>query len=95
LEAQVGLAAKTPSFSLRVQPWTRVGSVTTDLEVLRDFTDETLEGKLPDEELSRLLVPTDLAEGDSSGTEAMGLLHTAGGGLWNGGSLSRWHVMEG
>jgi hypothetical protein len=51
------------------------------LEVLRDLTDETLEGQLADEELSRLLVATDLAEGDRSGAEAMGLLHTTSGGL--------------
>ena len=36
------------------------------LEVLGDFTDETLEGQLADEELSRLLVATNLTEGDSS-----------------------------
>jgi hypothetical protein len=54
------------------------------LEVLRDLTDETLEGQLADEELSRLLVATDLAEGDRSGTEAMGLLHTTSGGLQDG-----------
>ena len=36
------------------------------LEVLRDLTDETLEGELADEELSRLLVPTDLTESDGA-----------------------------
>lgn len=36
------------------------------LEVLGDFTDETLEGKLSDEELSRLLVATDLTESDGT-----------------------------
>ena len=36
------------------------------LEVLGDFTDETLEGELADEELSRLLVATDLTESDGS-----------------------------
>jgi len=51
------------------------------LEVLRDLTDETLEGQLADEELSRLLVATDLAKGDRSGTEAMGLLYTTSGSL--------------
>ena len=36
------------------------------LEVLCDLTDQTLEGKLADEELSRLLVATDLTESDST-----------------------------
>jgi len=36
------------------------------LEVLCDFTDKTLEGKLADQELGRLLVTTDLTESDSS-----------------------------
>ena len=47
------------------------------LEVLGDFTDEPLEGQLPDEELGRLLVLSDLAESDGSGPEAMGLLDAA------------------
>lgn len=36
------------------------------LEVLGDFTDETLEGKLADEELGRLLVATNLTESDGT-----------------------------
>ena len=36
------------------------------LEVLGNLSDETLEGKLADEELSRLLVATDLSESDGS-----------------------------
>ena len=50
------------------------------LEVLSDLADETLEGELADEEVGGLLVPTDLAEGDSSGAVAVGLLHASGGG---------------
>jgi hypothetical protein len=59
----------------------RVGG--TDLEILSDFADETLEGELADEELGGLLVAANLAEGDGSGAETMGLLDTAGcvGGL--------------
>ena len=53
----------------------------TDLEVLRDFTNETLEGELADEELGRLLVPTDLTKSDGTRPETMRLLHTAGGSL--------------
>lgn len=49
------------------------------LEVLRDLTDETLEGELADEELGRLLVTTDLTESDGTRLVAMGLLDTAGG----------------
>ena len=36
------------------------------LEVLSDLTDETLERQLADQELSRLLVATDLTESDGS-----------------------------
>lgn len=36
------------------------------LEVLRDFTDQALEGQLADEELGGFLVATDLAESDGS-----------------------------
>ena len=52
--------------------------VVTHLEVLRNLTDETLEGQLADEELRRLLVATNLAQGDGTRAEAMGLLHTTG-----------------
>lgn len=58
--------------------------VMTDLEVLSDFTDETLEGELPDEELGGLLVPPDLTEGDGTRAEPMGLLDTTSGGLQYG-----------
>lgn len=53
------------------------------LEVLGDLTNETLEGKLPDEEFGRLLVATNLTESDGTGLVAVGLLHTTGrrGGL--------------
>ena len=48
----------------------------TYLEILGNFTNKTLEGELADEELGRLLVATDLAEGDGTGAEAMRLLDT-------------------
>lgn len=35
-------------------------------EILSDFSHETLEGQLPDKELSRLLVSSDLTESDGS-----------------------------
>ena len=49
---------------------------TANLEILRNFAHETLEGELSDEKLSRLLVATDLAQRHCSGAEAMRLLHT-------------------
>jgi hypothetical protein len=49
-----------------------------DLEVLCDFADEALEGKLTNEQLGRLLVPANFAKGNRARTETMWLLHTAG-----------------
>jgi len=57
------------------------------LEVLSDFTNETLERKLADQELGRLLVTTDFSESDGTRLVAMGLLDTAGGGSGLAGSL--------
>ena len=57
------------------------------LEVLGDLPDEPLEGKLADEELSRLLVTPDLPEGDGTGPVPVGLLHSTGGGSALAGSL--------
>jgi len=54
------------------------------LELRSDLTDESLEGELSDEELGALLESADLAEGNGAGSEAVGLLDSAGGG---GGSL--------
>jgi hypothetical protein len=48
------------------------------LEVLGNLTDKALEGQLADEELSRLLVATDLTESDGSGLVAVRLLDTSG-----------------
>merc|ERR1739846_224396 len=48
-------------------------------EILSDFSDETLEGKLPDEELSGLLVSPDLTESHSSGPVSVRLLDSSGG----------------
>ena len=49
------------------------------LEVLRDFTDQTLEGELADQELGRLLVATDFTKSDGSGLVSVRLLDTTGG----------------
>ena len=47
------------------------------LEVLGDLTNETLEGELPDEELSALLVTTDFTKSDGTGPVTMGFLDTS------------------
>ncbi len=47
------------------------------LEVLSDLTNETLEGQLADQKLSRLLVTTDFTEGHGTGTITMGLLDSS------------------
>jgi len=56
------------------------------LEVLSDFTDQTLEWQFADQQLSRLLVTTDLTESDGTRLVAMGLLDTSGrrGGFTSG-----------
>jgi histone H3 len=55
------------------------------LELLGNLTDETLEWELADEELSRLLVTTDLTESDSSWLVSVWLLDTTG----------RWGLLAG
>lgn len=56
------------------------------LELLGNLSDESLERKLSDEELSGLLVSSDLSESDCSWSISVGLLHTSGlgGGLSGG-----------
>ena len=48
------------------------------LEILRDFSDETLEGKLADEKLSRFLVSADFSKSDGSWSVSVRLLHASG-----------------
>lgn len=48
------------------------------LEVLGDFSDQALERQLSDEELSRLLITTNLTESDGSWLVSVGLLDTSG-----------------
>jgi len=81
--AQVGVLEKADQVSLgsflkgadgrRLE--TQVG-----FEVLSDFSHQTLEGQLADEELSGLLVTSDLTESDSTRAVSVGLLDTTGGG---------------
>lgn len=51
------------------------------LEVLGDFSNQSLEGELSDQELGRLLVLSDFSESDGTGPVSVGLLDTTGGGL--------------
>ena len=50
------------------------------LELVSNFSDESLEGKFSDEEVSGLLVFSDFSEGDCSGFESVGFLDTGGDG---------------
>ena len=69
------------------------------LEVLGDFTDQTLEGQFADEELCALLVTTDLTEGHGTGPVPVGLLYTScGRGRFAsclGGELLTWGFAPG
>lgn len=62
------------------------------LALLGNLTDETLEGELADQELSRLLVATDLTERNGAGAIAMGLLDARGRGRRLAGSLGGDHL---
>merc|ERR1712131_37089 len=80
--AQVGVLKQADEVSLRslLQSHDSAGLETqVSLEVLGDLTDQTLEGQLADQELSGLLVATDLTEGDGSRPVPVGLLDTTGG----------------
>ena len=50
------------------------------LEVLSNLTDQSLEGKLPQEELGRFLVSTDFTESHCSRPVSVGFLDSSGGG---------------
>jgi hypothetical protein len=47
----------------------------TNLEVLSDLTNETLEWEFTDKELRRFLIPTNLTKSDGTRAEPMWLLH--------------------
>jgi len=89
--AQVGVLKQTNQVSLAGLLESANGSRLESeigFEILSDFSDETLEGKLPDEELSGLLVSPDLTESHSSGPVSVGLLDSSGGGGGLPGGLS-------
>lgn len=67
--AQVGVFKEGDEVGLNgLLKSTNGGGLETEvrLEVLSDFTDETLEGELADQELGGLLVATDLTESDGT-----------------------------
>ena len=69
------------------------------LEVLGDLTNQSLERQLADQQVSRLLVTTDLAKSDSSRSVTVRLLDSSGG--WSrltsslGGKLLSWSLSSG
>lgn len=100
--AQVGVLKQTNQVSLRglLEGHDSRGlEAKVSLEVLGNLTDETLEGQLPDEELSALLVTPDLTESDGTGPVTVGLLDTScsRGGLASclGGELLAWGLASG
>jgi hypothetical protein len=56
------------------------GETEVVLESGGNITDKALEGELADEEISGLLVSTDLTDSDGTGTVTVRLLDTTGGG---------------
>ena len=80
--AQVGIFEKSDQIGLRrflqghdgTALETKVG-----FEILGDFTDQTLEGKLSDQKLGRLLVASDFTKGNGSRSVSVRLLDTSGG----------------
>ena len=81
--AQVGVLKETNQVSLRglLESHDSRGLETeVSLEVLGNFSDKALEGQLADEELSGLLVTTDLTESNGTRAVTVGLLDTSGGG---------------
>ena len=81
--AQVGIFEKTDqiSFSSFLESQdSRALESQISLVVMSDFSDESLERKLSDEEISGLLVLSDFSEGNGTGSISMGFLDTTGSG---------------
>ena len=80
--AQVGVFEQTDqvSFAGLLQSHdSRALESEVSFEVLSDFSHQTLEWQFADEELSALLVTTDLTEGDCAGPVSVRFLHATGG----------------
>ena len=89
--AQVGVLKESDQVGLRSLLQGHHGGrleTQVSLEVLSNLTDQALEGQLADQQLSRLLVATDLTQSHGSGAITMGLLHSSGGRGTLAGSLS-------
>ena len=100
--AQVGVFEEPDEVSLRSFLESHDGrglESEISLEVLCDFTHQTLEGKLADEELSALLVTTDLTESYGTRPVPVGFLDTScGRGRFAsclGGELLAWGLATG
>jgi len=81
--AQVGILEQTNEVSLGSFLESHDGrglESQVSLEILSDLTHKTLEWQLADEELSALLVTTDLTESDSTGPVPVGFFDSSGGG---------------
>ena len=79
--AQVGVLEQTDQVSLAGLLKSHDGralEAQVGLEVLSDLSDQTLEGQLADQQLSGLLVTTDLSQSHGTGPVTMGLLHATG-----------------
>ncbi len=80
--AQVGVLEETNEVGLRGFLEGQDGralEAEISLELLGNLTNQTLEGELADQELSGLLVTTDLTESDSTRAVSVGLLDTTSG----------------
>ena len=74
--AQVGVLEEADEVGLRSlleREHGRALEAEVGLEVLRDLANQALERELADQELGRLLVPADLAEGDRARAVSVGL----------------------
>jgi len=79
--AQVGVLKETDQIGLTgLLEGTDGGALEpqVSLEVLSNLPDKTLEGQLADQELSGLLVSSDLTESNCSGPVSVGLLDATG-----------------
>lgn len=80
--AQVGVLKQTNQVSLTSllkSQYSGALEAEISLEVLCDFTDETLEGQFPDQKLSALLVTSDFTKSDGSWPVSVWFLHTTSG----------------
>ena len=87
---QVGIFEKTNQVSLRGLLESHDGrrlESKVSLEILSDFSNQSLEGEFPDQKFSGFLVSSDFSQGDGSGPVSMGLLDSSGGGGRFSGSL--------